>query len=150
MNIKRILLINGEFPPISGGGGVYTLNLAKGIAENYPHINVVVLAGMRESSLSKSEENIYHNLKIVRIPDLHLIDKGETHIWKIVEIIKNAIITFNPDIVHTHHIYESLGALICKYLLNFKLIITIQKSPVTSFHHWQSDPQWFLIRYIYI
>jgi len=29
--LKRILLINGEYPPISGGGGIYTYNLANGI-----------------------------------------------------------------------------------------------------------------------
>lgn len=32
-DIKRILLINGEFPPISGGGGVYTANLAQSLAK---------------------------------------------------------------------------------------------------------------------
>jgi hypothetical protein len=47
-DIKRILLVNGEFPPIAGGGGIYTSNLAQELAKQNPNIQVLVLAGTRE------------------------------------------------------------------------------------------------------
>lgn len=56
-DIKRVLLINGEFPPISGGGGVYTLNLAQGLAKQNPNIQILVLAGTRDVVTVPTEEN---------------------------------------------------------------------------------------------
>lgn len=148
-DIKRILLVNGEFPPVSGGGGVYTSNLAQGLAEQNPNIQILVLAGTRDVISASAEENPFHNLKIVRFPELYLIDQGATHIWQVAKIISDTIAIFNPDIVHTHHIYESFAAFLSKQILNFKLVITIQKSPVRFFNEWKEDPQWSLIRYLY-
>lgn len=148
-DIKRILLVNGEFPPISGGGGIYTSNLAQGLAKLNHNIQILVLAGTRDIITIPIEENPLPNLKIIRSPELYLIDQGSTHIWSVSKVISDTIATFNPDIVHTHHIYESLAAFLSKQILNFKLVITIQKSPVRFFHEWKEDPQWLLIRYLY-
>jgi glycosyltransferase involved in cell wall biosynthesis len=95
------------------------------------------------------EENPLPNLKIIRAPELYLIDQGSTHIWQVAKVISDTIATFNPDVVHTHHTYESFAAFLSKQVLNFRLIITIQKSPVRYFHEWKGDPQWSLIRYLY-
>jgi len=148
-DIKRILLVNGEFPPISGGGGIYTSNLAQGLAEQNPNIQILVLAGTRDVVSAPAEENPFPNLKIIRFPELYLIDQGNTHIWQVAKIISDTIAIFNPDIVHTHHTYESFAAFLSKQILNFKLVITIQKSPVRYFNEWKEDPQWSLIRYLY-
>lgn len=148
-DIKRILLINGEFPPISGGGGIYTSNLAQSLAEQNPDIQILVLAGTRDITTVPIEENPFPNLKIIRAPDLYLIDQGTTHIWQVARVVNDTIATFNPDVVHTHHTYESFAAFLSKQVLDFKLVITIQKSPVRYFHEWKEDPQWSLIRYIY-
>ncbi|MGI5826789.1 MAG: hypothetical protein ACOX50_05260 [Patescibacteria group bacterium] len=45
IDIKRILLVNGEFPPISGGGGIYTANLAQGLAEQKPQCSNSGISG---------------------------------------------------------------------------------------------------------
>lgn len=148
-DIKRVLLINGEFPPISGGGGVYTSNLAQGLAKQNPNVQILVLAGTSDIIAAPIEENPLPNLKIIRTPELYLIDQGTGHIWQVAKVISDTIITFNPDIIHTHHTYESFAAFLSKQVLNFKLVITIQKSPVRYFHEWKDDPQWSLIRYLY-
>ncbi len=148
-NIKRILLVNGEFPPISGGGGIYTSNLAQSLAKQNSDLQVLVLAGTRDVFTVPTGEKPLSNLKIIRVPELYLIDQGTTHIWQVSKVLSDTIATFNPDIVHTHHTYESLAAFLCKQILNFKLVITIQKSPVRHFHEWKEDPQWSLICFLY-
>lgn len=148
-DIKRILLINGEFPPISGGGGIYTSNLAQGLAKQNPNIQILVLTGTRDIITAPVEENQLPNLKIIRSPELFLIDQGTAHVWQVAKVISDTITTFNSNIVHTHHTYESFAAFLSKQILNFKLVITIQKSPVRYFNEWKEDPQWLLIRYLY-
>ncbi|MGI5826788.1 MAG: glycosyltransferase family 4 protein [Patescibacteria group bacterium] len=110
---------------------------------------MLVLAGTRDVITTPLEENPLPNLKIIRAPELYLIDQGTTHIWQVAKVINDTIATFNPHVVHTHHTYESFAAFLSKQVLNFKLVITIQKSPVRCFHEWKEDPQWLLIRYLY-
>lgn len=147
--INKILLVNAEYPPISGGGGVYTYNLARGIATLRPEIQVVVLAGTADMSSVSLEENPLPNLKVIRSRELYLIDQGMTHLWKVISVINETISHYRPDIVHTHHVYESLAASICKQSNLFKLIITIQKSPTLSFDDYKNDSLWNLIGFIY-
>lgn len=147
--IKKILIVNGEFPPMTGGGGIYTFNLAHGLASIYSNLDIVVLTGTSDITNVKIEEKILPNLTILRYKDLYLIDEGQTHIWNIVQILNDVISSYVPDIVHTHHIYESFAGILCKQILKFPLIISIQKSPVAEFTDWKNDPQWSLIRFIF-
>ena len=148
-SIERILLINGEFPPISGGGGIYTANLAYGLAKQNPNLQITVLAGNKDTSSIPCQEKLLSNLKVIRVPELYLIDQGMVHIWQVTEALNDIVATFRPDVVHTHHTYESLAAFLCKQTFNFKLIITVQKSPVRFFDEQINDPQWSLIRFLY-
>jgi len=146
--LKRILLINSEYPPISGGG-IYTYNLANGIASNYSDLQLIVLAGARDISSISLEENPLPNLKILRYPELYLIDQGMTHIWKVSSIIKGVISSYCPDVVHSHHTYESFAASLCKQFYKFGLMITVQKSPVSTQEDYQKDSQWDFISFLY-
>lgn len=147
--IKKILIVNGEFPPMAGGGGIYTYNLAFGLASAYPNLDIVVLTGTSDTTEAKIEEKILSNLTILRYRDLYLIDEGQTHIWNIVQILNDVISSYMPDIVHTHHIYESFSGILCKQILKFPLVVSIQKSPVAEFVDWKNDPQWSLVRFIF-
>ncbi len=57
--IKKILLVNGEFPPMAGGGGIYTFNLAYGLASTYPNLDIVVLAGTSDIADPKIAEKMF-------------------------------------------------------------------------------------------
>jgi len=109
----------------------------------------MVLAGARDISSISLEENPLPNLKILRYPELYLIDQGMTHIWKVSAIVKGVISSYRPDIVHSHHTYESFAASLCKEFYKFGLVITVQKSPVPNQEDYQKDSQWDFISFLY-
>jgi len=91
----NILMVSGEFPPISGGVGYYVYNLAKNLKDRGHEVVVLTRGGV------KTREEIVDGIKVFRVQFLPLypfhLQPHQRALNKILRKIIN-----NIDIVHLH------------------------------------------------
>jgi len=103
----NILLINHEFPPIGGGGGVFTKLLARGLSKLNNNVFVLTISNKTfQKNISKNLKIIYiklnrnNNANVTGIETLNFINQFR-------KIIKAIINKYNIDIINPHFIHTS-------------------------------------------
>jgi glycosyltransferase involved in cell wall biosynthesis/ADP-ribose pyrophosphatase YjhB (NUDIX family) len=137
-----ILILAMEYPPMVGGGGTYTHNLAKGLAKNGAQI-VLVTSGKRDLT-----ETVNKNLTIKRFRVFEDLYLGKGNIIEGINILVDQVKKIGPDILQTHHSVESLIGKIAN--LNFGLphFIVHHKTPEYQNRLTEINGKWSLHSFV--
>ncbi|MCF6296417.1 MAG: glycosyltransferase family 4 protein [Flavobacteriaceae bacterium] len=128
MKKKKILLLTLEFYPYAGGAGIYTADLAEGLARL--DLDVVVLAPLYSEQIMFAEWDKKQNYRIIRC--FNRIIKGLGLIKYTFALLKH-IVKEKPNYIHsTDGISHKVGA-ISTFLFPLNVFITVHGSELYDF-----------------
>jgi len=103
----NILIINHEFPPIGGGGGIFTSLLARGLSESGFNVFVLIPSSLSET-VSITETLTVIKVKSLRFNRTSISNFGMLNFILTFSLIINKIIKkYNINIVNSHFIHTS-------------------------------------------
>lgn len=131
MEIRKILVLNHEYPPVGGGGGKITQNLAEGLAQNGYDIRILTTHYKSLPLYEKNKVEIYrvrsHRTQIFRASFQDMFLYICKSIFKGQQIIR----TWKPDIIHAHFaVPAGAAAYVLSKLSGIPYILTIHGGDV--------------------
>jgi glycosyltransferase involved in cell wall biosynthesis len=111
----RVLIVTDAFPPVCGGSGWSTFELARGLAARGHHVEVVKTdtkekTGVFDTSVDGLHVTEFHR-RATDIPFIRNIQKNE-RLWSALErYLVGRIRTGGFDLVHAQHVLTTVPAI---------------------------------------
>lgn len=126
----RILLATDAFPPVAGGSGWSTYELARGLRSRGHEVLVVrPRPGTRESV----REISYDNLRVIEVgapapplPYVRNYFKNERLYARLANVLADIIVRENIDIVHGQHVLTCLPSIEAAHRTRRRAVCTVR------------------------
>lgn len=117
----KIMILSDEFPPFSGGAGIYSNDLTMGLVEK----GLDVVAVVRSYTGKDEYTHIQENFKMYKYTDKGMFRKSR-YIYTILKQEK-------PDILHTTTAGAHISAAIFNFFHGINTVVTVHGSEVYDF-----------------
>jgi glycosyltransferase involved in cell wall biosynthesis/predicted nucleotidyltransferase len=129
----RVLIFSMEYPPMSGGGSSYAVNLVNSLVNSFPETEVIVMTGGEAESVEK----INSQLTIYRFNSCNKAHKHTALSAELIDDFKNTVNAVQPDTIHAFHTIPIMVTKITHESIRIPYVLTQHRTP---------EPSWMPIK----